>query len=44
VERAWQKIDGVGAERGAGGRGAETERERAELAAHSPIQPNISLT
>jgi len=38
------KNDGAGAERGAGGRGAGTSGERAELAAHSPLQSNNSLT
>ena len=42
-ERAWEKNDG--AERSAEREVAERERsvERAELAAHSPLQRNISL-
>ena len=42
-ERAWEKNDG--AERNAEREVAERERsvERAELAAHSPLQRNISL-
>jgi len=39
-----EENDGTGAERRAVGRAAERSGERAESAAHSLLQPNISLT